>query len=99
MTEEHVAARQDHAAIFHRREIDLTANLFQAIPVRQGFAINAQPRDAAVRKDLETKVGPSLIAGNSEWVQRIAIQIRLRQDLSPRDRFSSQLFGSRKAAN
>ncbi len=56
MTEEHVAAREHERAVFRRGEIDLAAGAFELFPVGHHFAINTQPRDAAVRKDLETKM-------------------------------------------
>ena len=83
MAEKHVAARQHHAAVFNRREIDLGVDSFQAIPLRQHFTVNAQTRDAAVGIDVETQVRPTLVAVYRKRIERIAVQIRLRQNVSP----------------
>ena len=62
MAKEHVAARQDYAAVFNRRQIDVGADSLEAIPLRRHFTVNAQTRDATVGIDVETQVRPTLVA-------------------------------------
>ena len=73
MAEKHIAARKHQPAILDGPKIDLSANLFQAIPIRHDFAVNAQARHAAIGVDFETKVRPALLTGNRKWVRRVAV--------------------------
>src|SRR3989449_6385415 len=54
-SEKHVAARDDHASVLHCGEIDLAAPP-QPRPIRHDVAVDAQPRDAAVRIDPQPKM-------------------------------------------
>src|SRR5688572_31191629 len=56
MSKEHVAARDHECAVFDGCEIDVAAGTFEPFPLRRDDAVNAQPRDAAVREDLEPQV-------------------------------------------
>src|SRR5690242_850920 len=56
VAEEHVATGQHEAAVFHSRQIDVAAGAFQLIPIGYDLAVDAQPRDAAVRIDFEAKM-------------------------------------------
>ena len=75
MTEEHVAAREHQPAIFYRGQIELTAESRQTIPVRLYIAVNSQPSDAAVRKNLKPQMRPALIALHGKRIERVSIEV------------------------
>src|SRR6266699_2537947 len=83
LSEKHIAARKHKPTILDRGEIDLAADLFHTIPVRRSFTVNAQARHTTIGINLETKMGPAPIAGNRKLIQRVTVQICLREDLNP----------------
>jgi hypothetical protein len=60
VAKEHIATGKHHAATLNRRQINLTANLLEAIPIRNDFAKHTQTRDATVGVNFETKVRPAV---------------------------------------
>ena len=82
-SEEHVAAGDDHAAVFDRGEIDVAAPA-QPLPVGHDVAVDAQPGDAAVGEDSQSHVRRGDRGVDREQVVRVALQRRARQDLGPR---------------
>src|SRR4051794_38745610 len=73
MTEEHVATGEHETAVFYRREIDV-ARALELIPIGYDFAIDAQPRYAAIGKDLETKMRDSFVVLNGKGILRVATE-------------------------
>src|SRR6185369_9796228 len=78
MTEEHVATGKYEPAVFYRREIDV-ARALKLIPIGYDFAIDAQPRYAAIGEDLETKMRDSFVVLNGKGILRVATKRHLRQ--------------------
>src|SRR3569832_1715760 len=63
VAEEHVATGKYEAAVFHCGEIDM-AGALELIPIRYDLAVAAQPRHAAIREDLETKMRDAFVVLN-----------------------------------
>ncbi len=91
MTEEHVAAREYESPIFRRGQIDL-AWAFELIPIWYHFAVDAKACDAAVGKNLETKMCDAFVVLDWERIQAIAREGHLRQEWHPLDRVAGQLL-------
>src|SRR5689334_1284983 len=89
VAEEHVAAGKYEAAVFDRRQIDVATRAFQLIPIGYDLAVDAQPRDATVRENLETKMRDAFIVLNWERILRIAAEWHLRKQWDPRHGFVS----------
>ena len=68
VAKEHVAAGKHHAATLDRGQINLAANLLQAIPVRNYLAKHTQTRDATVGINLEAQVRPAFVAVDGKWI-------------------------------
>ena len=86
VAEEHVAAGDDQAAVLHRREVDLAGGRTSRGQSGSDLAVDAQPRDAAVREDVEPQVGDAARCpfriGNRFLA--VALERRARQDLDAR---------------
>ena len=73
VAKKHIARQRHVAAILGRREVDLAVSLFQGVPIGQHIAVNAKPRDAAVRVDLEPQMRHAAGVFDREFVLRIAL--------------------------
>src|SRR6185295_9665760 len=87
VTEEHVATGEYETAVFDSRQIDVAA-AFELFPIGYDFALDAQPRDAAVWIDFETKMCDALVILDREWVFRVATEWHLREQWYPRHRIA-----------
>src|SRR5574338_1104369 len=92
VTEKHIATGEYEAAVFDRGEIDVATNAFELFPIRYDFTVDTQPRDAAVREDLETQVRDVFVVLDRKRVLRVAAEWHLRQERDPGHCVTRQLL-------